>query len=151
MGEKKSFSGGQLLSRNVYKYDKMNMLTEADFYSKDSSSYDKHVYLYNGLGQEVECDIYEGGNFSGKIIKKYDEKGHEIEWLSYNQETKLDRKDVSIYNAKGVIQEQDWYNETGLYRKYTYEFKFDKKGNWIERIANENGHYTVTIREISYH
>jgi YD repeat-containing protein len=148
--ERRTSGNKSLLSKNIFKYDKANNLIEEDCYNWDSTIWSKHILFNDFDGRKIQCDVYKGdGNLESRVTYKYNDKGKEIEWACYHKDGTLDRKDITIYDDKGVLQGQEWYDKRGLYRKYTYEF--DKHGNWIKKIANENGKYTISIREIKYY
>jgi hypothetical protein len=49
--------------------------------------------------------------------------------------------------------EDNYYNSDGsLSSKYTFKYKFDKTGNWIERVKTENDKPTLlTERVVEYY
>ncbi len=76
-------------------------------------------------------------NWNNKLTK-YDNNGNEIEWNRYNSDGSLDCKYTYKYDNNGNTIEGNRYNSDGsLNYKYTYKYKYDKYGNWIQKIYFE--------------
>jgi len=73
-------------------------------------------------------------------VKKFDENGKLSHWRDYS------------YNDKGKLVEEVHRNKKGeVEKKIVYNYEYDDKGNWTERITLVDGKARyVTERDYSY-
>lgn len=130
-----------MLLKNTYKYDrKRNIVEQGGSFKK------KFTYEYDEKGnktKEIICD-FDGGLIC-TITYVFDEKGNKTERSVYDSKGNLERK--YIYIDDKIKKEL-----SGIKRKNFYYYKYDQKGNWIEKIEYENDIPTkITEREIEYY
>ena len=115
-------------SKYTYEYDKLGKLIKMCQYTTSETQVDNCTsYKYDKLGQIVEMEIYSNNALSRRSVITYDDKGNE--------------KEIKYYDGKGVFLEER-----------AYEYKFDKHGNWIERIEYINQFPKSFLeREITYY
>lgn len=105
---------------------------------------------FDNKGNEIESVHYDNlGIKEYTETYKYDEKGFLIEEISDFLKTS---KKKYTYDDNGNILKVKEYSSKGvLNREETYEYKFDKTGNWIEKIYFINGKPDfIEEREIVY-
>ncbi len=143
-----------LIARSVYKYDSKGMMTEmSNFNSSDSLTLNL-ICEYDGmnnLSKIMESDANK--NITSRTTNKYDGRGNVIEKCDYNSDNVLTAKTVYSYNENDFCSEIYCYNALdSLERKIGYQYKYDLKGNWIEKIDFLNGNAIKIIeREIEYY
>lgn len=96
--------------------------------------YLKFCYV-NGSNVDVElCD---------KILFEYDEKQRLIREYCINMDNTKDLKEEYFYNYQGDVKvhKANLCGE-GPPSIYEYEYKYDQKGNWIEKIQYSRSAYT---------
>ena len=115
-------------SKYTYEYDKLGKLIKMCQYTTSETQVDNCTsYKYDKLGQIMEMEIYSNNALSRRSVITYDDKGNE--------------KEIKYYDGKGVFLEER-----------AYEYKFDKYGNWIERIEYINQFPKSFLeREITYY
>ncbi len=161
-----------------YEYDAENRLTSQKKYNSAGQLQYQTRYFYNSKGQMLsEHKLIPSINYTLKEAYQYDANNYVIEiakkarigttkvTFSYNDMGKVAKK--SDYNAMGelysVIQyEYNQYGDkTGL-KKYdadgkltyfeTYQYLYDKQGNWTERTNFEKGKkVSVEKRKVTYY
>ena len=171
---------GDPWERTIHKYNNDGSIAETIhkdyFYNYQTTT--TYIYKYNEKGDIIEENQVSTSNMSEATTnsrRKYDNKGNLIEYVvwyenskyyplinehnpvikdvfEYDDTGKRIREDVK-YNDKGDIIEglRHWY---GDYYKNKYEYKYDEKGNWIERITYEKDTRTpiiLTERIIEYY
>ncbi|MBV7440439.1 hypothetical protein KRX57_03330 [Weeksellaceae bacterium TAE3-ERU29] len=118
------------------------------------------TYKYDERGNLIEERITRAkdGSSAGYKINSYDESNNKIEEKKYSSAGVLDTRNIYKYNEKGELIQQSIYTSDKLYsniyykynnrgerieEKYeyssiiinsTYKYKYDEKGNWINRI-----------------
>ena len=138
---------GSLDKKSTYKYDEKGNRIEKNSYNSDGSystvnNFDgKSTYKYDEKGNITERVLRsDSAQEKRKYTSKYDEKGNKIENNRYNSDGSLSFKYTSKYDEKGNKIENNEYNSDGsLDKKKTYEYEYDKQGNWIKRIEFTNG------------
>ncbi|MDR1199525.1 MAG: hypothetical protein LBK94_11055 [Prevotellaceae bacterium] len=150
---------GNLSYKEIYKYDGKRNLIEESLYNPDGSFDYKWIYKHDDKGNKIEKNRYKSED---KIFKyKYDDKGNEIESIEYwsngelykttseyddhgnvvecsvfQSDGRLNHKIIRKYNDRGNEIEENRYKFDGsLEHKSITEYKYDKKGNWIEEIT----------------
>jgi len=168
-----------LLSKSTCKFDKKGIKTDMDNLNADGSPNSKETYKYDSKGNKTEAlELQNDGRQSEKFTWKYDNKGNPIEMKDYNAKDSLTLSYKYTFDAQGYNTKIEDFNGTGsligtitmtnddkgnyTYWKahyvsittdyeYTYQYTYDKAGNWIKRFKFQNG-YEIEIveREISY-
>jgi hypothetical protein len=105
------------ISHSFYTYDSQGRLIRADF---ENSFTTRHEYIYDKNGK-LKTKIYYN-NDGLKDIENYDEKGN----------IKGDMNNSFKYDEKYNIIEEIHVYPYGV-SKFTFEYKYDEYGNWIER------------------
>jgi|ERR1035437_912855 YD repeat-containing protein len=143
---------GSKFIRTTYTFDNNGNEIEQIGYS-GMDLYDKRINKYDDNNNLIENAYYVGDSLQLKVFSKYDSNGNEIENNVYNSDgIRLLHKTNFKYDDKGNIREQNGYNEAGqLSEKVNFKYEFDKKNNWVKRIASD-GKTAMTIveREIEY-
>jgi len=123
---------GKLLSKWKYTYDKNGYLIQVNEYESDGSINSKEIYKNNENGRVIKKTIYLHEEMNRKIKYKYDENGYLIEKCIYYSDVNFGLCYIYMYNESGYLIE-----EKLMYEKYniTYEYEFDKQGNWIKRTS----------------
>lgn len=174
------FKVPSLSSKKKFIYDVNNNLIQKNTYLPDGLIFEKIIYDYDENNNNIQSKCYKY-DFDGKEVlefmfkSKYDKKGNEIEKVSYGKNGKKEYTETYKYDEKGLMVEaaSDFlmpskkiykYDNSGnilkvneysskgvLIREETYEYKFDKTGNWILRIYFINGKPDcIEEREITY-
>lgn len=142
---------------NTYVYNNLNQLTEKKFLNQIT------YYTYNSLGQLTkETTNYDDQSLKNKTVHKYennfkistyksydgeiyhvektvyDKFNKEIEIVNYLSDEKTISSKVLIqYDNNGnIIKHNPFYNDLII---VTYLYKYDSKGNWIEKTEYRNG------------
>ena len=137
---------GSLFGKSTYKYDEKGNEIECNSYDSDGSLRTKSTYNYDEKGNMIEdkWNSYDSDSSFTKATYKYDEKGKRIECNSYDSDGSLSLKATFNYDEKGNIIEINAYDSDGsLFSKSTYKYKFDKTGNWIEKVEIRNDKPTL--------
>lgn len=126
---------GERGGTEVNKYDENNMLVEQIYYDNNGKKTSEWKYTRNPEKREVEVNginYYDGRAVpNDKNVFVFNEQGICIKKIEYKKNGSIDSTNTFDYNAKGYISK---YTKTyeGFYG-YSYEYKYDLKGNWIER------------------
>lgn len=139
-------SEGDIIGEGVkYEYNSdgkiSRMVESTTYYDIDNYEYttaeDVTTYRYNAEGlcsQRVLC--YNSG-MSMMTTFKYDDKGRETEWRSYDSDGALDEVCKKVYDSKGNIIRQTHYNNDGS-EKSCATYKYDKRGKCIELVSESD-------------
>ncbi len=140
------------------KYDAKGNLIERDYPSPIDF---KFKFKYDINGNKVEESVYyldneqgREGDLESKSKYKYDAKGNKIEYVRFDSKGNLESKEAHKYNAKGdVIETSEYGDENILKEVFTYKYKYDQEGNWVERIKldKKDEPSEITEREITYY
>lgn len=98
----------------IVKYDQNSNIIEEVLYQFGSFLF-RHVYIYN-KNKLVEKQWYKSPDENELLpykVKHYDEKENIVEEITYD----LDHEPNKV-----------------IKKKYTYEYEYDEKGNWIKKI-----------------
>ena len=119
----------------IYSYDERNKATGWDFRFFDRMEHKKTTFKYDDKGHEIEQDTYdENGKPTRKVTKKYDDKGREIEVARYNKLDKPPIIETYKYDDKGnQIEFVEKSGDGKLIWKMICEF--DNNGNKIGEIS----------------
>jgi hypothetical protein len=139
----------------AYKYDSKGNCLEISFYDSKGSLSEKRInFKYDKRGNEIEYETYDPSGFLfRKTLLKYDQKDQLVEESTYESSNTLPFKSTYKYDENGNETECSNYKPDGsLSEIITYKYiKFDKMGNWINRIEfQDNKPAFVEDREIEY-
>lgn len=162
----------------AYTYDSKKNLLEVTIYDPNKQIREVLKYSYNPQTLTGEVMGYDAnGKFSGKQVATYDKKGNKISEISLDEKENFLLKMESTYDAKSNlleksfedkeskkvrlkyvydkhnnVVEENYYGEGNqLYGQKIFSYKYDSKGNWIERTEQIYGVENVlTQREIIY-
>lgn len=135
----------------IYKLDDKGNKIEEDSYwgNKDSLNY-KACIKNNGRGQETEKTTldYKGNPFI-KVLRRYDDKGNQVEYQRYNNHDSLESKTTYQFDKNGNEIENCTYKKDGkLESKGTS--KYDDKGNHTESKSMKEGGSVLSIYSNRY-
>jgi len=148
-------SVGNLKFKSIYKNNSKGNVIELKGIKSDGTIVRAWTYIYDLNGNEIEKKCYiSPGNFeNGKRVSKYDKNGKVIKiqflpsdgrncgWNTYKYDSKGNDKEYIGYNSDGSIE-----------ATYSYEYIYDKNGNWIKKIEFKNRFpQVVTERQIEYY
>jgi len=121
----------------------------------------KKIFVFNDKGNKVESTEYQNGGLVFKTSYKYADKENKMEWNRCHADGGLHQKGIFNYDEIGNIIEDIFYNSNGVVGKFTHvyddngnkieenyypfgdvlsfknTYKYDYKGNIIERIHND--------------
>lgn len=120
-----------------FKYDKNNTLVKRESFNNENQKWKTEDFLYNSKYSEmyeVETNNYTQNDtlkfYTFNISKK------PVRITSFFKKNKLKMLRLIEYNNKGLIQSiaKEYNSNDGLYYKTTakYNYKFNKKGDWIK-------------------
>lgn len=141
-----------------YNYDDKGMMKETNIYDSIGKFIRKVKYEYDINGRVIEDYKYNSdGILEEKMVFDYFDLKNKTESIYNFNNDLIIKNDYEYDDDKKLIKQE--YNIYGLYGKdirtlYTYMYtKFDKDGNWIERIQynEENVPTMITERKIEYY
>ena len=163
-------SDGSLRGKYICKYDDKGNEIERSWYKSDGSLDWKCICRYDYKGNEVERSWYKpDGSLDWTCVYKYDDKGNKIEESEYKPDGSNEWKDIYKYDDKENNEEKNRYKydesfkKGGKYNSHGditedesngYEYKYDKQGNWIEKITYKGEARIpefITERKIEYY
>ncbi len=123
--------------KKIYKYDGLeNLIEEVSKGSQEEYNW-KGIYKYDSKGNCIEEKDYKlDGTYVRKRINMYDERGNRIEEKGNRGDDTLVFHDFYTYNENGDRFE---YRDRKNRKVYDYKYKYDKQGNFIEKITSING------------
>lgn len=139
-------SEGDIIGEGVkYEYNSdgkiSRMVESTTYYDIDNYEYttaeDVTTYRYNAEGLCSQSILTYSHGESIKTTFKYDDKGRETEWRSYDSDGALDDVCKKGYDSKGNIIRQIYYNNDGS-EKLCVTYKYDKRGKCIERVSESD-------------
>ena len=146
---------GHLPLCNQGKYAENGNRTEENWYKLDGSLSHKRKYNYDEKGYKIELYIYRSdGRVELVETYKYDKKGNKIECIGCGWDgTATGYNETHKYDEKGNIIEYKGILDNGfLHFKQSYEYEFDKQGNWIKQIEFLDGIPTYILeRQYGYY
>ena len=139
-----------LAYNTLYKYDEEGNLIEENIHDSDGDPVTKQ--LYDKQGNRIQLNKYLNGRLHECLL--YDEKGNIIEKRIYESNGDPIVKMTCKYDEKGNYVEAIRTNSPWGRRdrtEYKYEYEFDNKGNWINRLGFKDDRLIeITEREIEY-
>lgn len=151
-------SNGTLDRKWVRTYDEKGNNIEEDVYNMILGSEPiKRVYKYDNNGNRTEgmtYPPYKGFVPSNKFTNSYDDKNQMIEETSYGPNNSITVFYFEYDNHGNRVQ----IIQNGISIKYsssqcdTYLYKYDEKGNWIEKIQyTDDKPNSKQVRKIEYY
>lgn len=166
--------------KRVFKTDKYGNIVRAYVYKPDGRLYDiiSSKYTYDKQGNtlsEVQTDYLD--RLIAKIKYKYDSKGNCVEeiWCdpcdsccndiyistyddngncieTVNHTPGENHKTIFTYDKNDNVIEKIWYigNDT-IGQKFTYQYIYDEKGNWVQKIVTEYEKTIIVERTYEYY
>jgi hypothetical protein len=146
-------SDGILYKYKRYLYDNNKKLIEEISYNSSGILEAKYNIVYDKDGFMIEENTYIPDNLLLTTTnKKYFNKGKTIETKMFTPANKNPIRIIEQYNEKGNLNKKLKYGPDGiLSNNISYQYEYDKVGNWIKRITFVNtlpSH--VKEREIIY-
>lgn len=141
-----------LTNKVTYKYDSRGIKTEEIWYDFYDSLKLQFTFKFDKNGNTIEQVRYDLGKPT-KMTAKYDKNGIQIEANTFKADGSLRYKYTYEYDEYGNLTEDLEHSPDGsLSQKYTYKYKYDKTGNWIEKISFINDIQTeFAVRKIEYY
>ncbi|MDL2296644.1 hypothetical protein LJC68_09940 [Bacteroidales bacterium OttesenSCG-928-B11] len=142
--------------RYCFRYDqKGNLLEEID-YDAYGKLFKGWQYSYNSRDQVTEERFYlPYGCLYDKVKFEYDFAGNLIKKLFYDMEGVLYREEHFTYDQHGYLVQESKIRYRGYKlntETFSYQYQFDDKGNWINKMVNMNNiHSHTVVREIEYY
>ena len=122
--EIRSFTSEGIPTAKVkFVYSNKGELTDKDEYSLDAER--KEVTI-------ISTDYYDDRVLTDKYTLQYNDKNQWIKRTTYNKDDTIKNSVTFEYDKQGLLAKKINCCEYNFY--HTYEYKFDKKGNWIEQI-----------------
>ena len=163
-----------------YIYDNESRQLKGSLYKLRGEQYNSIAYSYDDAGRrigEIYDDAYDktdaqcvfqydekkrvtvrncnrpDGTFGSKTIQRFDEKGNQIEYSLFMEGCCVDSKIVIKYDAQNTLIEERVFNNEDQFRySMTYEYQYDEKGNWIQRLEYVDGKLMyLTERKLEYY
>jgi hypothetical protein len=126
-----TFDFNGLISRQTYKYDSNNNLTEYVSYDTDDVIIDLITYKYDSNGNRIEWTRLDGnGNSYVYVTNKYNSNNDMLEQTSFNVDGSIRQQYISTYDSNYNRLASVYYRNGEFYRKYTY--KYDSNNNRVE-------------------
>jgi len=141
--------------KETSKYNDQGNLLEEKYIGSNGNILNKQICKYDSIGNRLEMDMYRSvsrdssvNRITQKFTYKNDAKGRQIERNSYGSGSSLTDKFTYKYDTKGNLVES--YNFS-LKNTYKYD-KYDKTGNWLRQIVFVDDKLsTINEREIVYY
>lgn len=137
----------------IYTYDEKGNTVEVNVFKIDGSLDSRTTFQYDTKGKLNEENKYKAdGTLDTKSSFKYDDNGNKIEAIKYKADGTIDTKNIFKYDDKRNKLEEIKFRANGSTEyQYTYEYKFDKQGNWIKQFILKNNIISnAIIRELKY-
>ena len=141
-----------LLWRLACRYDKDGNIVESCRYNDAGARESKKLYVYDEKGNVIKITSFNGNNESTTSTHQYDENGNRTEIREYDENVDLIKRTVYFYNDSGLRSESHVYNDKNILdKRLSYDYRYDRKGNWIEKIEFLNDKAVkITERQIEY-
>lgn len=173
-------SHGKIFQKNLYVYDTNGFKIAYNSYNAKGELTNSFTYKNDAKGREIEevCTRFKNTP-CGKYTYSYNNIGKVVELCKYNkQEEQPENCEKYTYDKQGRLLQTDLYKNNTLVQKTIFKYdnlgneigqrifdgndtfveekkfvyKFDQKGNWVERIEYINEFpKLILVREITYH
>ena len=146
-------SDGNLNDGWTYEYDdKGNHIKSRHYYDSFLNNLDNFTYEHDDKGNVIEFKKYnKDGELNYKQKNRWNDKGNLIEYSKYDKDGKLTFRRTIQHDKGNIIERKDYDKKNKLKDKTNYEYKFDDKENWIQKIIFKNDKVThIVERDIDY-
>lgn len=136
----------------VFNCDGSGNVTKEEAYNQEGTLQYAAFYVYDQAGRQIESSLLRE-DFSAKITSTYDSKGRlfEEEQHMVDQQQTTQNKARYRYNGHGDYDRILSLLNRNYAQKNSFEYKYDKKGNWIGRFEYQDGKpITIIERQIEY-
>ncbi len=135
--------GDYVRTKWIYTYDKeQKYIIKSEEYRGEDDLQEKITYTYDENGNLIKENCVYNNKEHSIITYKYNEKGNVIEkkfWCDYYKEINKTIRFDYDENGNIVTELYASYEGDKIYSIYTYQYKYDKKGNWTECIKYKIG------------
>jgi hypothetical protein len=158
---------GSAKGKDEYTYDNSGRLVEIIRYSGEKTLLEKNIITYEPERRQttVKRYFYYDKDREPSIIffvYTFNEKGQAVEQTTLKADRSLNHRVKYYYDEKDNLVKEATYNEKDVYTgTHQYTYKFDIRGNWVERVdiyTKPNGEndlednaWMVTYRVITYY
>jgi hypothetical protein len=120
-------------------YDKAGHLIDQNEFNADGSQKWRCVYRYDSNNKTYEWDFmfFEHKEHT-KTLFKYDEKGNQVEAMTYNDQNKMTDRETITYDANGNDLVHTAYDKDGMIIRVE-TFTYDAKGNQVALAMKFSG------------
>lgn len=130
------------------RFNEVGYITEKTYYDLLGQIIEKELYKYDNKWNASELITYNlNGELDKKSIYKYNDKGKLVEYCTYNPDGTLRKKNVYKPDAKGNLTEfLSFLSDGNIFKKEFY--KYDDKNNLIEEnhFTLNGAHLAVSSR-----
>ncbi|WP_075342426.1 SH3 domain-containing protein [Tenacibaculum agarivorans] len=125
------------------------------FFSGPIHNDNRTIVTYDATtGEPIKSQFLITENTKERITSYNTFKHNFKEYIRLNADNTIDDRTTYFYDYKGNLIKQVKYTNNGkkIYDITTYEYIFDKRGNWIEKKEFDDGILEeITTREFTYH
>lgn len=143
----------KVLSRSVYEYDADGKFVEIKRYRGDGTHHVTTKYEFDWSGNIKEEKNFDPSGSLFMTAQSTYRNGNRAVYDRYGPNGHLFLKSNYKFDKKGnEIEEREFDSHHGLKYTTTHKYsKYDKKGNWQQRVTYKNDEpRTITEREITY-
>jgi hypothetical protein len=131
-----------IVCKYIFKYDEKDNLIESDCVQPNGSLKSKKICKYDNNGNLLEENYIKP---EGNLEIRYDNKGNMIERKSHKSDGSILEDCFFKNDNRGNEIEANWLISKNSF-KYTY--KYDVRGNWIQKITFVNGTQKASTERI---
>lgn len=145
-------SDGSISYIVTYIYDEYGNMIEYSGKYPDGKLFMRDISRYNKDGFKIEETLFFETKIASNESYRYDDIGNMIESISYKSDGRISHKFLYKRDEHGNLIESKLYNANGIIdRVWSCEYKYDKRGNWINQIRyDDNNPTSITERVIEY-
>ena len=143
-----------LLHTYIYEYDSKGRSIEQSRYNSDGDLDEKWTSQFDDNDNEIKSSLYNSdGDLLYKYSFKYNNEDILIEMKMFRNDGKLERTYTYELDDKGnKIKEVINSSDGNIFDKWTYNYEYDIKDNWIKRTQFiDKKPINITEREIEYY
>ncbi len=145
IGGAKYSPDGTVLEKSEAELFPTGLVQKLTVRSEDGKLIRTEEFEYNKYGYETAKTVRDTDNkIQSKEVRTYNEKNQEINYKKYDKNGNLSFQVNSTHDENGNTIESDIGG--------TFEYKFDKQGNWIQKVQYHNGKIIfIYERKIEYY
>lgn len=134
-----------------YTYDEKGNRKEELYVNKNGKVLERTEFTYDKNNRCIRKITSNEMSRLASIEMKYDAKGNLCE-RSVSTIDGDDTRTVYTYNEKNLVEKEKVYNKRNrLVRTYTYSYRYDSIGNWVQKYTTENDEFNELMeREFKY-